>query len=564
MLPAMWSSSWSLTQAIMALAFVTIVTYGYNAQSRWKLRSIPGPTPAWLVGNLRELRARNGIHLTLESWYQQYGPIYKFFLGRAPIVVVTEPDLLKQIFTKSFMKFHDRPELQMRVNEGNELTAQGMLSARGRYWTGLRAACEPVFHSDKLETYMPIANKAMTSLADKLAAVQSQGPVQINVVLAGMTMDVIGGSAFGVDFRAQQDASSALVQHSLNVFRPASGTAFTLVRSLLVCFPFLISAVAQVLAYTQLARVTHIAGARGYLKGASEALLKNARANSSKAGSTAALAPDTDIGIGARGLLDRWTESPAHKTFAQAYAEGRRDYEREVPGNQSLLHNLMAAKQKHNGQPLTDTQISAQSFTFILAGYETTSMALTYALYELSRSPVMQQRLVDEVDQFGRGKEPAFADMAQFPFADAVLKEGMRLHPPVTPLIGLTREATEDVVLGTHQIPAGTRIWINVLSLHLDDKYFPNAKEFMPDRFLEPDSKPSHHPYAYIPFGAGPRKCIGYKFATMEGVLTLVRLYQRFTFTLNDQKHGGKPLEHESLITLMPKGGVWLNVHSRS
>ena len=71
------------------------------------------------------------------------------------------------------------------------------------------------------------------------------------------------------------------------------------------------------------------------------------------------------------------------------------------------------------------------------AGYETTSMALTYALYELSRSPVMQQRLVDEVDRFGREKEPAFADLAQFPFADAVLKEGMRLHPPVTPLIGL-------------------------------------------------------------------------------------------------------------------------------
>jgi hypothetical protein len=71
------------------------------------------------------------------------------------------------------------------------------------------------------------------------------------------------------------------------------------------------------------------------------------------------------------------------------------------------------------------------------AGYETTSMALTYALYELSRSPVMQQRLVDEVDQFGREKEPASADLAQFPFADAVLKEGMRLHPPVTPLIAL-------------------------------------------------------------------------------------------------------------------------------
>lgn len=71
------------------------------------------------------------------------------------------------------------------------------------------------------------------------------------------------------------------------------------------------------------------------------------------------------------------------------------------------------------------------------AGYETTSMALTYALYELSKNPVMQQRLVNEVDQFGRGREPTFENLAQFPFADAVLKEGMRLHPPVTPLIGL-------------------------------------------------------------------------------------------------------------------------------
>ncbi|DBA81449.1 TPA: hypothetical protein ACH3X1_007233 [Trebouxia sp. C0004] len=104
--------------------------------------------------------------------------------------------------------------------------------------------------------------------------------------------------------------SSAVVQHSLNVFRPPSGTAFTLVRSLLVCLPFLMSAMAQVLAYTQLARVTQIAGARGYLKGASEALLKNA--SSSRKGSIAALAPDTDI--------------------------GKRDYEHEVPGDQSLLH----------------------------------------------------------------------------------------------------------------------------------------------------------------------------------------------------------------------------------
>lgn len=513
-----------------------------------------------MTGNLRQLGAIHGIHLKLEDWYRKYGPIYKFFLGRAPVVVVTDPDLLKQVFTKSFMKFHDRPELQMRLAEGDEITGQGMLAARGKYWAGIRAACEPVFHSDKLQTYVPVANKAMSSLVDKLTAVQSQGPVQINLALAGMTMDVIGGSAFGVDFKAQEDASSALVRHSLNVFRPPSGSAFMAIRALLVCCPFLVPVMSKVMSYTRIDRVMHIVGARGYLKGASDALLSNARAKSP----VAKHSQDANKGVQSWGLLPGWMETPARQTYVQAYTEGKKEYEHQIPRDQSLLHSLMAAKQKDTGQPLTDTQICAQSFTFILAGYETTSMALTYALYELARSPAMQQRVVEEIDEFGQEREPSLADLAHFPFVDAVLKEGMRLHPPVTPLIALARQATEDVMLGQHLIPAGTRIWINVRSLHLDDKYFPNAKEFVPDRFLEgSNGQQSHHPYAYIPFGAGPRKCIGYRFATMEGILALVRLYQKFTFTLNEKKHGGRPLEYESLITLMPKGGVWLDVHPR-
>ncbi|KAL0031433.1 hypothetical protein WJX77_000273 [Trebouxia sp. C0004] len=134
-----------------------------------------------------------------------------------------------------------------------------------------------------------------------LARKPSKRDVRVGA-LSGMDWEVLGWELEGkVAEKASWVAmgaavrSSAVVQHSLNVFRPPSGTAFTLVRSLLVCLPFLMSAMAQVLAYTQLARVTQIAGARGYLKGASEALLKNA--SSSRKGSIAALAPDTDIGI---------------------------------------------------------------------------------------------------------------------------------------------------------------------------------------------------------------------------------------------------------------------------
>ncbi|KAL3152434.1 hypothetical protein ABBQ32_001484 [Trebouxia sp. C0010 RCD-2024] len=507
-------------------------------------------------GNLSQLGARFGIHLTLEQWYRQYGPIYKFFLGRAPVVVVTDPDLLKQLCTKSFMKFHDRPDLQMRLSEGREISDEGMLAAKGRYWTGLRAACEPVFHSDKLQSYVPITNTALTSLIQKLDAVQADGPVEINLALAGMTMDVIGASAFGVNFKAQEDASSTIVQHALDVFRPPSGASFTLIRDILVTFPFLVPVMSFVMSFTRLPRVTQVVGARRFIKGASESLLRNARAEGKpNSSSLAAPVPDTvDSGVQCNSFahkLTLWMQAPAHQIFTQAVKQGRQEYAQQVPRDQSLLHNLMAARRKDTGQPLSDLQICAQAFIFILAGYETTSMALTYTLYELARHPDIQQRVVQEVERFGREQEPQYADLAHFPLIDAVLKEGMRLHPPVTPLIALTCEATDDVMLGQYHIPAGTRIWINVRSLHLDDKHFTNAKDFVPDRFLEGEGQGWHHPYVYLPFGAGPRKCIGYRFAMMEGILALVRLYQRFTFSLNEGRHAGRPLEHESLITLM-------------
>lgn len=567
---AAWA--WYALQGFFIAVAASLAVYVWNLQRTWHLRKMQGPSPSWIFGNVLQLGKDFTSHLQFEKWYKKYGPVYKIYFGRTPVVVVTDPDLLKQIFTKSFMKFHDRSRPAMNANVGERVVDEGILFATGRYWTGIRAACEPLFHSEQLQTYVPVANKAMDAMLTKLSALGADQPVQIDMALAGFTMDTIGGTAFGVDFKAQEDASSAIVRHAWNVFRPPAGKSgsFTFFRTLIFAFPAFAPALSKVMARMRVDRIMQLVEARGFIRGASEALLENAKHATPQDDSQPAANGHALLSQSAKQQSGRcnwltwlgdWLAAPARNMFDAAAVAGQQEYATQQPKDHSLVHNLLAARRKDTGQLMTNGEICAQSFTFILAGYETTSMALTYALYELAQHPDLQQKVVDEVDKFGRARIPSIDDLACFPYIDAVFKEAMRLHPPVTPIVALNREATESVQLGQYHIPKGTKLFINIYSLHHEEKFFPQPLSFRPERFLE--GQETHHAYAYIPFGAGPRKCIGHRFATMEGVVALVRLYQQFTFSVNQEKHGNKPLEQQSLITLMPKGGIWLNVHAR-
>eukprot|EP00891_Asterochloris_glomerata_P000137 jgi/Astpho2/137/Aster-04602 len=261
---------------------------------------------------------------------------------------------------------------------------------------------------------------------------------------------------------------------------------------------------------------------------------------------------------------DAWLKK-AHTQGMQEYKDEVTIYQ-NVPAEYSLLPRLMNTINKETQQPLTDVQILAQANTFLLAGYETTSTALAYTLFELARNPEVLAKLLKEVDAFGRSVEPGFDNLKQFPYTEAVFSEAMRMHPPVTPLFALVRELSEPMQLGKYKVPAKTRIWLNVLGMHHDEKLFPEPQVFRPERFLpdSPDGPSSRHPFAYIPFGAGPHKCIGYRFAVQEAILTLVRLHQTFTFQLDTSKHPpGSSLEYVTGITLMPKDGIWLQPMKR-
>jgi cytochrome P450 len=191
--------------------------------------------------------------------------------------------------------------------------------------------------------------------------------------------------------------------------------------------------------------------------------------------------------------------------------------------------------------------------TLFLAGHETTANALAWALYLLARHPEAQAKVEEELDRLGRA--PSYDDLKQLPYTLAVLKETMRLYPPA---YILARRAIENVVIGDHALPKNTIVVVNVLGIHRRADSFPDPDAFRPERFLG-DAEKQLPRCAYLPFGAGPRVCIGNHFATMEGHVLLATILRRVRLTRTSDAE----VDVEPLITLRPKGGIAMRVTVR-
>jgi cytochrome P450 len=222
------------------------------------------------------------------------------------------------------------------------------------------------------------------------------------------------------------------------------------------------------------------------------------------------------------------------------------DHRRHDMDTGDLLSMLLAARDEE-GQPMSEQQLRDEVITLFIAGHETTANALAWSFYLLSQHPAVTERLRMELAPFG-GKSLTVHDLAHLPYSEWVVKEAMRLYPPAG---GVTRQPVRDIELGGRQIAQGSTITIATYVMHHDPKLFSDPERFDPERF-SPENEANLHRYAYLPFGGGPRICIGNSFAMMEARLVLMTILQRFHLTLapNQQVHA------EQLFTLRPKGGL--------
>ena len=250
-----------------------------------------------------------------------------------------------------------------------------------------------------------------------------------------------------------------------------------------------------------------------------------------------------------------WLPTPANFRFRAAMRaldrlvfdiiETRR---RTGTGHEDMLAMLMDATDETGVERMNDRQLRDEVLTLALAGHETTANALSFTWYLLSKHPDVERRLFDEVRQVLGDGEPVLADLERLEYTGWVVNEVLRLYPPAWMF---ERQAMAEDEVGGYRIPRGAIIGISPWTVHRHPGLWPNPEGFDPERFSAERSV-GRPRYAFIPFGGGPRTCIGNHFAIMELKILIAMIARRYLLTLQP---GGDP-ELEPGITLRPKGGI--------
>jgi len=236
--------------------------------------------------------------------------------------------------------------------------------------------------------------------------------------------------------------------------------------------------------------------------------------------------------------------------LARARREGRSKEKADV------LQLLLDARDEETGTPLTEKELRDELLTMMGAGTETTALTMMWTCSFLSKYPAIRSAVEEEVRRVLGDRPPTLADVREMPLVKQVIDESMRLRPPF--YLGSRMAVGEDVIGGV-KITPGSVIVAATYAMHRHPEVWPNPEGFDPERFT-PEASKDRHPLAFMPFGAGPKKCIGMNFATMEMQLVLPMVLQRFQLDLLP----GLDPEPDPSLTLRAKGGCWATLHRKA
>nr|QZM07449.1 cytochrome P450 monooxygenase [Lasioderma serricorne] len=480
---------------IFVALFIVVLTYYKWSFKHWERKKLPYLEPKFPLGCIPKKRMRVG-DIVME-WYKEIKRRgHKHggaFLHYRPVYIPVDPDYIKNILIKDFQHFTDRGLFH---DEKTDPLSAHLFNMDGPQWKYLRGKLTPTFSSGKMKMMFDTLVQCtgpFLEAMDKFAS--GCKPIDIKELLSCFTTDVIGSCAFGIDCNSFADGNCEFRRHGANVFKPRSK-------------------------FWEFKR-----------------FLRNELPK-----------------LGAL-LRLRALEDDDYNFFMNMVAETI-EYREKNSVERSDFMQLLIGLMK--GQGLNFNQIAAQAFVFFIAGFETSSTTMTFAMYEMAVNPDMQRRVREEVKEVLGRHEGRFTyeGLGEMTYLQQVIDETLRKHSPAELSV---RFCSKDYLIPNTDVVVdkGTRVFVPIKGLHMDEEYFPEPEKFDPERF-NAENKSKIKAGTYLPFGDGPRNCIGLRFGLMQTKVGLAVLLKNYHFTLNEKTV--QPLKMV-INTFIPttEGGIWLN-----
>ncbi|XP_076452061.1 cytochrome P450 4F2-like isoform X3 [Babylonia areolata] len=492
------------TSPLVQGAVVVVVTVLVVQAVRWVMwyrgffsffNALPGETSfRWIWGNLHMVKGMEAED-RLRYGYQlmlKYPKFYRFWLGPfRPTVSLFHPDNVRELLK------HSEPKPGM-YRFGEPWLGLGLLLANGDRWARSRRLLTPAFHFDILKPYVAISNAAVEKFIERISDhVKEGGNFEAFSLVSLCTLDVILQCAMSYKDDIQNKGET---HPYVQAVKELSELWFERGRNPLLYNDFVYSLTSSGRRFKQ-----HCA----FVHSLSETIIRTRR-----------------------------------KILAKEGISKKR--------NLDFLDILLTAKDE-TGQGLTSLEIRNEVDTFLFEGHDTTASAISWILFSLAGHPQCQTRAQAEVDEILEGRDRPdleWGDLSKLEYLTQVIKEGMRLHCPV-PFI--QRQLTKPVTIEGVMLPVGTFCTIHLQNLHHNPVVWKDPWTFDPDRF-HPDNLKDKDTYAFVPFSAGPRNCIGQHFAMNEEKVVLGRLLHKFTFTL-DPSH---VVKKKASVVMRAENGIKL------